>query len=185
MSSLVGSMKVILAANNEGSPRWFALSRDPMNMSSIMYHLIDSAQEYMNTNCTAMPVYIYTVDHKAETIDRIIAGIQAVEPTLPKESFNLRLATDNVGIIAATNDAVEAAQIPIMAWVYAAVIILTFITFRSIGATLCVILPLAFVSLLCYALMALMDIGLKVNTLRWLHWESALVWITPSTSTVA
>ena len=103
--------------------------------------------------------------HKATTINKIIEGINSFDSSLPDSRFRIRLASGNVGIIAATNDAVEEAQMPIMGFVYFAVIALTLITFRSIGGTLCVILPLAFVSLLCYALMAIMGIGLKVNTL--------------------
>jgi predicted RND superfamily exporter protein len=38
-------------------------------------------------------------------------------------------------------------------------------TFRSFRLTLCVIIPLALVTVLCNALMAMLDIGLKVNTL--------------------
>ena len=121
--------------------------------------------EFMDAPCANMPINVYTLDHKAATVNDIIAGINAYQASLPHERFRVRLASGNVGIIAATNDAVESAQIPLMTWVYAAVIVLTFLTFRSVGGTLCVILPLAFVSLLCYALMAIMGIGLKVNTL--------------------
>ncbi|HXQ21912.1 MAG TPA: MMPL family transporter, partial [Candidatus Acidoferrales bacterium] len=37
--------------------------------------------------------------------------------------------------------------------------------FRSIRITLCIILPLALVTVLCNAVMAMLDIGVKVNTL--------------------
>jgi len=39
------------------------------------------------------------------------------------------------------------------------------LTFRSLKLTLCVILPLALVTVLCNALMAMLGIGVKVNTL--------------------
>ena len=124
-----------------------------------------AGDEFMNAPCSAMPISIYTLDHKAETINTIIDGINRFEPSLPKELFNPRLAMGNVGIIAATNDAVKNAQLPIMVWEYAAIIALVLLTFRSIGGMLCIILPLSMVSILCYALMAMLDIGLKVNTL--------------------
>ena len=44
-------------------------------------------------------------------------------------------------------------------------ILLCLVTFRSIRAVLCIVLPLGLVSLLAYALMALLEIGLKVSTL--------------------
>lgn len=163
--SLVDKQKVILAANNEGSPRWYSISRNQNSMSSSLYHLGPAGDEFMDAPCASMPINIYTLDHKANTINTIIDGINAYETSLPKEIFNIRLASGNVGIIAATNDAISAVQLPLMGWVYAAVIALTLLTFRSIGGTLCVILPLAFVSLMSYALMAVLGIGLKVNTL--------------------
>lgn len=163
--SLVDKQKIILAANSEGSPRWFHLSRNSSSLSSSLYHMGAGGDEFMNAVCSSMPINVYTLDHKATTVDKIIEGINAFESSLPDERFHVRLASGNVGIIAATNDAVKAAQLPIMVFVYVAVIALTLITFRSIGGTLCVILPLAFVSLLSYALMSVLDIGLKVNTL--------------------
>jgi predicted RND superfamily exporter protein len=50
-------------------------------------------------------------------------------------------------------------------YVFSAVIGLCLITFRSIRGTLCIIIPLALVSLLAYALMTICEIGLKVSTL--------------------
>jgi len=164
VSSIVDRMKVMLTANNEGNPQWAELPRDQYNYSSTLYH-IGRASELMNADCTAMPIDIYTVDHKAETIDRIIAGIHNYASDLPEDRFRVRLGAGNVGIIAATNQTVAAAQLPIMGWVYVAIIVMCLITFRSIGGTLCVVIPLALVSTLCYALMAVMEIGLKVNTL--------------------
>ena len=163
--SLVDNMKVILTANNEGSPRWFALSRNPSTMSSSLYHMGAGGDEFMDAACKAMPINIFTMDHKAETINSIIKGIGEFESTLPIEKFNPLLATGNVGIIAATNDAVKDAQLPIMFWEFSAIIALTILTFRSIGGMLCIVLPLTMVSILCYALMAILGIGLKVNTL--------------------
>ena len=81
------------------------------------------------------------------------------------ERIAFRLASGNVGVMAATNEEVEASQFPILAYVYGAVIVLCLLSFRSISATVCIIVPLAVVSLLAYALMALLQIGLKVSTL--------------------
>ena len=78
---------------------------------------------------------------------------------------NFRLATGNAGVMAAVNEVVAAAQFPMLLLVYAAIIILCVITFRSLRGTICIVLPLALVSVLAYALMAYLGIGLKVNTL--------------------
>lgn len=49
--------------------------------------------------------------------------------------------------------------------VYAAVIVLSYVTFRSWRAVICTVLPLALTSLLCEALMVMLGIGIKVATL--------------------
>ncbi len=67
--------------------------------------------------------------------------------------------------MAATNEVVEASQFPILVWVFGAVIALCLLTFRSLRALVCIILPLAIVSYLGYALMVYLDIGLKTSTL--------------------
>jgi len=82
-----------------------------------------------------------------------------------EDCLRFRLATGNVGVMAATNEEVRAAQTPILLYVYGAIVLLCLITFRSVRGTICIVLPLVLVSYLAYSLMAFMDIGLKVNTL--------------------
>jgi predicted RND superfamily exporter protein len=112
-----------------------------------------------------MPVMIFTENHKAGTINRVIAAIEEFGAESNSERHNFRLASGNVGVMAATNQVVEATQVPILLYVYAAVVTLCLITFRSVRITLCIIVPLSIVSILCYGLMALLGIGLKTNTL--------------------
>ena len=112
-----------------------------------------------------MPVYIYSADHKAETIDRIVSAVKAYQDLHGSEEIEFRLATGNVGVMAATNETVSAAQFPMLMWIFAAIIVLCLITFRSLRATLCIVLPLALVSILAYALMTILEIGLKISTL--------------------
>ncbi|MFZ2208749.1 MAG: MMPL family transporter [Porticoccaceae bacterium] len=166
VDSLARAMKLIIAANNEASPRWFEVSREPLNMASALHDLErGGGDDYMNAPCSAMPVNIFTTDHKAETIAAIINGIAQFKSVLPEDQFRLRLASGNVGIIAATNQTVAAAERPMMAWVYGVTIGLALLAFRSIAGTLCIVIPLAVVSVLANAMMAILGIGLKVNTL--------------------
>ena len=81
------------------------------------------------------------------------------------ESLKFRLATGNVGVMAATNEDIAAAEKPMLALVFGSIIILCLVTYRTILGTLCIVLPLVVVSTLAEALMASYGIGLKVNTL--------------------
>ncbi|MCP4899069.1 MAG: RND family transporter [bacterium] len=159
-----GVAKIINAGWNEGSLKWRVLPRNPSTMAqSVTY--IDTSTGLLNTECSVMPVYIYTADHKAETIDRVVAAVKQYQAEHGSNEVEFRLATGNVGVMAATNEAVSGAQFPMLMWVFIAIIVLCLITFRSIKATLCIVTPLALVSILAYALMAMLEIGLKTSTL--------------------
>jgi predicted RND superfamily exporter protein len=159
-----GVAKIINAGWNEGSMKWRVLPRNESTMAQAVTY-IDTSTGLLNSECSVMPVYIYTVDHKAETIERVVNAVKAYQAEHGNEQATFKLATGNVGVMAATNEAVSAAQFPILMWVFAAIIALCLITFRSVRATLCIVIPLALVSILAYALMTLLEIGLKVSTL--------------------
>lgn len=101
-----------------------------------------------------MPVLIFTRDHKAVTITTIVDAVKDYRQKNAHDDIRFRLATGNVGVMAATNEEIERAQFPILLYLFSAIIFLCLITFRSISATLCIMLPLGLVSLLSYALMA-------------------------------
>ena len=164
VTSLPQLAKIVNAGWNEGSLKWRVLPRNPATMAQAVTY-IDTSTGLLNSECSVMPVYIYTVDHKAETIKRIVKAVKAFDKEHGSEELRFRLATGNVGVMAATNEAVSAAQFPMLLYVFSAIIILCLIGFRSLRATLCVVLPLGLVSLLAYALMTLLEIGLKVSTL--------------------
>ncbi len=156
--------KIINAGWNEGNLMWRELPRNSSTMAQAVTY-IDTSTGLLNGDCSVMPVYIYTEDHKAETIDRVVNAVKAFGAEHGTDDLKFRLATGNVGVMAATNEVVSAAQFPILMWVFAAIIILCLITFRSIRGTLCIVIPLALVSILAYALMAILEIGLKISTL--------------------
>ena len=149
---------------NEGNPKWQVLPRNQQVLVQAITP-VDTSTGLLNEDCSAMPVLIFTSDHKAKTISRIVDAVKAFENENNTDAVHFKLASANVGVMAATNEAVDAAQFPMLIYVYAAIITLCLITFRSLRATLCIVLPLGLVSVLAYALMTLLDIGLKVSTL--------------------
>jgi predicted RND superfamily exporter protein len=162
--SLPTVMKTVNAGWNEGSLKWRVLSRDDRVLVRAVTP-VDTATGLLNADCSVLPVLIFTRDHKAPTIERIVREVKIFAAAHPHDAVRLRLATGNVGVMAAVNETVDAAQLPMLLWVYGAVILFCLIVFRSVIATLCAVLPLVLVTLLCNALMAKLGIGLKVSTL--------------------
>ncbi len=156
--------KIVNAGWNEGNLKWRAIPRNPQVLVQSVSG-VETSTGLLNSDCSVMPVLIFTRDHRAETIDRIILAVKRFAAQHDDDTIVFRLASGNVGVMAATNEAVRAAQLPMLVYVYAAIIGLCLLTFRSWRGTLYIIVPLSLVSVLTVALMPLLGIGLKVSTL--------------------
>jgi len=126
---------------------------------------VPSSSGLLNSNCSVMPVILFLEDHKAETINRVVAAVKESAKEFDTDKIKFKLASGPVGVMAATNEAVEEAQLPMMLYVYSAVILLCLISFKSLRATISVVVPLYVVSTLAQWLMTVLDIGLTVSTL--------------------
>jgi predicted RND superfamily exporter protein len=162
--ALPGVAKVISAGWSEGSLKWRNLPRNEQGLVQAQGR-IDTSTGLLNKDCSVMPVMLFLADHRAETIGRVVAAVKSFRAANPSPVVRFRLATGNVGVMAAQNEEVRAKEIPILIYLFAAIALMCFLTFRSLLGTVLVMLPLALVSILAYAVMALVGIGLKVTTL--------------------
>ncbi len=163
---LSGFVKTMTQSFAETYAKWNMLPESRAQIAQGVGYATRLGNEFMNSKCTAMPISIYTVDHQATTIAHIVDRIKAFkEEAGDNDRVTFRLASGNVGVMAATNEAVHAADKWVNLALFASVMALCLVTFRSFPITLCVVLPLALVTVLCNALMAMLGIGVKVNTL--------------------
>jgi len=162
--SLTTVAKLVNAGYSEGSLKWRVLPRNPQALAQAVSP-IETATGLLNADASVMPVMIFLADHKAGTLRAVTDAVKAFAAEHPSARARFVLAGGNAGVMAATNEVVQAAQTPILLWVFGAVIALCLLTFRSARATLCIVVPLAIVSWLAYALMAGLGLGLKTSTL--------------------
>ncbi len=162
--SLPDYARTINAGWNEGSLKWRILPRNPQSLAQAVSP-VETSSGLLNNDGSVIPVMIYLRDHRAETIKRVIAAVKEFRAVNTSPKVRFQLATGNVGVMAATNEVVETAKVPMVLWLYAAITVLCLVSFRSWRATLCVLLPLMMVSDLAYALMVYLQIGLKTSTL--------------------
>ena len=162
--ALTDVAKTITAGWNEGSLKWRVLPRNPAMLAQSVSP-VETSSGLLNNDGSVIPVMVYLKDHKAGTIRRVVSAVKEFREHLPGAKVKFQLATGNVGVMAATNEVVESAQFPMVFWLYAAIIALCLVSFRSWRATVCVVLPLVIVSQLAYALMVYLQIGLKTSTL--------------------
>jgi len=164
-SALTNAVRQITAGSNEGSPKWLTIARNQDVLNYGAQQASVNNPDLFNTDCSVMPVIAYLSDHRAETLDRVVAASSrfAEEHSTPERRF--LLAAGSSGIDAATNIVVRKAWVQMLLLVYAAVIALCFVTFRSWRAVVVAVVPLVITSVLCEALMVALGIGVKVATL--------------------
>ncbi len=182
--------KIVNAGWNEGNIRWRVLPRDADTLR-LATQGFETDSGLLNADCSAMPIMAFLTDHRATTIDRVVGAVKqfrddnkawaggtvnlrevlaekeaaGIAPEPGEPFVNLRLATGNVGVMAAINDEVRAVKRLILYMLYAAVFLMCLLSFRSALSALCIVLPLVLVTELGHALMVYLDIGMKVNTL--------------------
>ncbi|MFA5121034.1 RND family transporter [Zavarzinia sp.] len=156
--------KLVIAGMNEGNPRWAGLPRSSSGLS-VGGYAFNPDLGFNTEGCKAMKVDIFLKNHDGALVAHVIKDIQAYLATENTPNVAFRLASGNVGVTAATNQAVEEAELEMLLSIFGAISLLCFLTFRSFEAVICIIVPLTIVSIFCNALMARLGIGLKVSTL--------------------
>ena len=159
--SMVTVSRQMIKGMNEGNLKWETLSRN----QDVLNNSIARADGLYNADCSVAPVLVFLEDHKAETLKRAVSSVQEFAKVNNQEDLDFRLAAGNAGIEAATNEVIASSELTILVLVYIWVAVMCMITFRSVPATICIVLPLILTSILGNALMAFLGIGMKVATL--------------------
>lgn len=161
-NSMAALSKLAMVGYNEGNFKWFELLPNEGALGGVQTR---APRELFNQSCSFLALYVYLKDHKAETLARVVDGVERFAAVNNTQDVSFKLAAGSAGIDAATNIVVGKAMREMLLWVYAAVVMLCWITFRSWRAVVVAVLPLVLTSILCEALMVGLGMGVKVATL--------------------
>jgi predicted RND superfamily exporter protein len=162
---LGNAVRQITAGSFEGNPKWLTLARNQDVLNYGAQQASVNNPDLFNNDCSVMPVIAYLSDHRAETLDGVLAVAADFAATHSTPERQFLLAAGSAGIEAATNIVVRQANRTMLFYVYGAVIVLCFVTFRSWRAVVVAVVPLVLTSILCEALMVVLGMGVKVATL--------------------
>jgi predicted RND superfamily exporter protein len=163
--SLADAVSKMTSGLNEASPKWITISHNQALNNTAVLRAQDVDNELVNGGCSVTPVVAYLEDHKSGTLARVLEATEAFAAEHDREGIEFLPAAGTAGVESVTNIVVQQASRTMLIWVYAAVIVLCLITFRSWRATLVTVLPLMLTSILCEALMVFLGMGIKVATL--------------------
>lgn len=155
-------LKLLNAAFSEGNMKWMAI---PRSRSALDNMVLRVPPFLASKNGTLSPIIVYLKDHKAATLEHVVGVVKAFADLNNTDHMQFLMAAGNSGIEAATNIEISKAQTTMMILVYAVVFLICVITYRSLGAAVCIVVPLYITSILSEAMMAVLGIGIKVATL--------------------
>ena len=169
-TSLAETTRFVTSALFEGSGQWLTLTRNQSIVDAAVNAAVVATPDITNLKCSVTPLIAYLADHKADTLNRVLARAEAFAKDNNGTEANpapvqFLLAAGSAGIEAATNIEVSRGIWTMYLAVYGATALLCLITFRSFKATLVAMIPLLMTTVICKALMVWLGIGLKVATL--------------------
>lgn len=163
--SLADTVRAYTSGSFEGSPKWLTISDSQALIDPQINNALNWNSEFLNSECSLIPVLAYLSDHKAETLSGVVAAVEAFAQEHDTVDRKFLLAAGNAGVDAATNIVVKEANSRMLYYVYGAVALLCLVAFRSWRAVLVAVLPLVLTTILAEALMVWLGLGLKVSTL--------------------
>lgn len=164
ISSYAGQLRLFNEGYNEGNPKMSAVPIDPGNYAALSTE-IARVRGLMRKDCSMTAVHLFLADHKATTIQRVIDAVKEFRAANVVPGMTIRLASGNAGVLAAIDDEVEKSELPMMLYVYAAIVILVFLVYRDLRAVVACCLPLTVGTFIGYWFMKELEIGLTVATL--------------------
>lgn len=151
---------------HEGDIRWRALPKSEQDLGFVMaYAKSEEDTPFMTMGCQSMNIMVYLLDHKGETIRRVIQKCKEFIAEHPMNGARILLGGGNAGVMAATNEVVGGAQLPMLLLIYLSIFGICVVVFRSLRGPLFILAPLLLVSVLATAFMKMVGLGLNVNTL--------------------
>ncbi|HVU81028.1 MAG TPA: efflux RND transporter permease subunit, partial [Rhodanobacteraceae bacterium] len=92
-ASVAQLVKTVNQAFSDMSVKFHSLPRNE-NVMVLLNSKLTTGTGLLNWDCTAMPVYLYTADHRAETLRRIVAAVDAFNTRNAAEFFETHYDVD-------------------------------------------------------------------------------------------
>lgn len=164
VESVASLTKLYNAGLNEGLPKMATVPRDARALDFTIAQM-QEARGIKGRDCSWLAINLYLSDHRATTIGGVVAAVKTFRAAHARAGVQLRLASGNAGVEAATDEVLAREEWPMMFYVYGAIVLLVFFAYRDWRAVLACCLPLTVATAIGYAFMKFMAIGLTVSTL--------------------
>ncbi len=167
--SLADAVPVIHELLRENNPRYRELGTDQAMNGELLYMLQsvsdpDDLERYMDRLSQNGSVTLFFRDREGATIRTAVARVKEFMQEHPVEGVHYELAGGLIGVLAAVNEVILGDQIKSIAFALLILLIICAVTYRSATAGMFFMLPVILSNTVTFSVMALMDIGMNINT---------------------
>ena len=172
--SMADFIPPIQRAVNGMHPKWETMPLKNTQICQAIYTLESHSAPgdyalYHSRDFKSANVIIWYKDHMGDTLRRAIADvrsfIQKEKDLLADANVTFRLASGNIGLLAAINEAVQDSQLINFILVMLSIFIMCSIVYRSVFAAVILMIPLNLANFVTLSFMFVLGIGLNINTL--------------------
>jgi predicted RND superfamily exporter protein len=149
---------------NEGNPKWTGIPRNRFSLMQVMSS-VPAALGVFNSDCSVMQVQVFTDDHREQTVRAVTAAARDFRENNPSEKVELRLASGGLAVQAANNEVLEDAELPMLLWPLAAIVLLALVAWRDWHAALACCAPHVLATGLGYTFLVNAGMGVTTSTL--------------------
>lgn len=170
--AIPGVVRVVNKLTHNDDPRWMQLPDNQEEIGGLMFAYMASSpipgalKEFVTPDENEADMVFYYKDHQADTINRVVAlaeeGIKQIEKEVP--GLHIELGGGIIGVTAAGNQALHTDHMIIIPAVMILAFVIVMIYYSSVHAGWLMILPMLFSTLMTYAYMGALNIGINVNT---------------------
>jgi predicted RND superfamily exporter protein len=168
--SLADIIPLVKQSVREDNPRYSEFGNDANENGELMYMYVSGTDpgdmaRFADNTYTNAAVTLYFRDHKGETIRTAVARVKEFISHNPLQNAHYELAGGLIGVLAAINEVILAGQIESIALALLVLMACCAVAYRSTTAGMFFMVPVMLSNTLTFSYMALMDIGMNINTL--------------------
>jgi predicted RND superfamily exporter protein len=168
--SLTDILRSVNMVFHELEPKWGVIPNTARDVAQTFFIFFSGSPptetaKWVDPSYTTAHVTFFCRNHKGDNIARIIERSKEFIAENPMEKANFKLAGGLIGVLAAANEELLANDLLMNFLGFFTMYLCVLFTYRSWMSGLYLLAPLMIANILCNASMALLNIGININTL--------------------
>src|SRR5438445_362361 len=168
--SLTDILRAVNMVFHELEPKWGVIPNTSRDVAQTFFIFFSGSPptetaKYVDPSYTTAHVTFFARNHKGDNIARIIKRCQEFMAANPMDKAEFKLAGGLIGVLAAANDELVRNDLLMNFLGFGTIYIIVLFTYRSWAAGVYLLAPLFISNIIINAAMAVLAIGVNVNTL--------------------